>query len=123
MRIDAQLREFSQTQGPATRSIIVEAQTAPVAPPVRHAAGANPRGVEEGVPKASGSSSSSKRDDASYEALGRALEALLPKAELVRLPAVRAFVVDLSAEQLRRVMDLPMVAAVRANRTHRAPKS
>ena len=54
--------------------------------------------------------------------LGRELARLELTSEPVQLEGLRTFIVELTPEQVQRVLDLPMVAAARLNHTHRKPR-
>lgn len=119
MFIEPSLRSFSSGQSGETRSVIIEVMTAPVSPPQRvlpgqrlHLAPQPTAAIKHGL-----------EDAEKYDALGAQLAALDLSEPPVRLDAIGSFVADLNPEQLRRVMDLPLVAALRENRTHRVPKS
>jgi hypothetical protein len=114
--VDPELRSFAQTEGSPKRSVILETITNPVSAPARL------KSTSERSQK--GSSSSRPVDEAaSFKALANELERLDLADAPVRLEGIRSFVVELTPEQLRRVLELPMVGAIRLNRTHRTPRS
>jgi hypothetical protein len=114
--VDPELKDFAKAGGSARRSVILETITNPVAAPTRL------QTVKS--PKAKRAPSLEPIDEsASFEALGRELEGLGLAEAPVRMEGIRSFVVELTPEQVRRVLELPMVAAVRLNRTHQVPRN
>jgi hypothetical protein len=113
--VDPELRNFAKTVGSPKRSVILETITNPVSAPARL------KTTTEGGQKRA-RPSQPVDEVASFEALARELECLELANEPVRLDGLRSFVVELTPEQLRRVLELPMVAAIRLNRTHRTPR-
>ncbi len=111
MVIDPELRTFAKAKGSSTRSILLEIASRPVAPPKR---------LGWQAPKSNAERSPSV-DDSSFDGLLEALSELDLVAEPVVLKPAGTVVVELTGKQLAAVMDLPMVAAIRPNRTHRVP--
>jgi hypothetical protein len=113
--VDPELKNFAESAGPTKRSVILETISNPVSVPARlktNPAAAPKRGKPPELVD----------ESAAFEALARELDLLQLAEEPVRLEGVRSFVVELTPQQLGRVLELPMVAAVRLNRTHRAPR-
>jgi hypothetical protein len=113
--IDPELRDFAKGTGSSRRSVIVEAITNPVSVPARLRSPSAPR-------PGRAAASPPIDEHAAFDALGSELRALDLAAEPVRMEGIGTFVVELTAEQVRRVLELPMVAAVRLNRTHQLPR-
>lgn len=113
--VDPELRKFAESGDAPSRSVILEAVTNPVSAPARFKAAKEPRskGVKASPPV---------DEAAQFEALGRELARLELTSEPVQLEGLRTFIVELTPEQVQRVLDLPMVAAARLNHTHRKPR-
>lgn len=114
MEIDPELREFAKRTDGSKRSVLVELASSPVAPPRR-------------MGRAFGSSESESEasvatDAATWKALVHALAKLELDEPPTELRAAGTIVAQLTGKQLAAVMDLPMVAAIRRNRTHRVPR-
>jgi hypothetical protein len=112
--VDPELREFAQSGGARKCSVILETITNPVLAPSRFKARGELRkrvGPSKVVDEA-----------AAFEALARELLRFELTDQPVQLKGLRSFVVELTPEQLRRVLELPMISAVRVNRTHRTPR-
>jgi len=107
------LDDFLARQDGSTESVIIEVAAPTVRPPTR-VLGA--RG--DGEPKRTTGTASKS----AYDAVSHALETLHLSSQPVRLEELHSFVADVTSEQLRRIADLPMVAAIRPNRTRRAPR-
>jgi hypothetical protein len=60
--------------------------------------------------------------DGGFSQLERALASLGLSSKTTRLEAVGMLVVDVTGAQLKQLLDLPMLAAIRPNRTHHAPR-
>ncbi len=117
---DPDLRSFANSEKSDTaRSVIVELEgeavemrpqkLAPPAKPPRKKKGAG------GAPLAPDFST------AAMSQLEQDLESLGLSEDLVRLNAAQAFVLTASPEQLRALVQLPLVGVIRPNRMHRVP--
>jgi len=112
--LDPSLREFAESAGETTRSVILELQASPVMPPTRFRSTARPARPARAPDAPS--------DGGAFKELERELSSLRLASKPTLLETVGMVVVDVTGEQLKRIMTLPMLAAIRPNRTHHAPR-
>lgn len=107
------LQDFIAREDGSTESVIIEVAAPVVAPPERALR-------DRRAHRATGSAATVSM--AAFDAVSRALDKLHLPTRPVKLEELQQFVADVTPAQLRRIADLPMVAAIRPNRTRRAPR-
>jgi hypothetical protein len=123
--VDADLRSFAASEGrDERRSIIVELGVPP--PPLaltfERRLGTFPKPLpQRGKQMDTIDLSDVEGHSASMDELERQLCSLGLAADSVRLDAAQAFVVPVTAEQLRAVSRMPLAGIIRPNRSHYAP--
>jgi hypothetical protein len=117
---DPELQRFAEAPDSAgLRSVIVEIESGPPEFAPRDNV-LRPR-VPDGGRRGSSDGGSGGGSGESLESLERQLIALGLAANLVRLTAAQAFVVNVSPSQLCALSAMPLVGVIRPNRTHRVP--
>lgn len=108
MHVDEALKKFAECGDASERkTVIIETEIAPVAPPART--------VQAAMRKKADARGS--RDTDNFQAVARQLSAL--RVTVTSLEEVGSMVTKLTPEQLRQVMSWSGVAAIRASQTHR----
>jgi hypothetical protein len=112
--LEPSLAKFIASRDGTKRAVILEVKSAPVSAPVRSGT--------PGVSKAARGRKPRRASDGFAE-LERALAAMQLSPPPVLLERVGIAVVEVTSEQLEQLARLPILEAIRPNRTHRAPRT